>query len=394
MPPSFWAVLTISVVGWAGRFIFPFLALYLSVQVGFSLSATGVIISLYGMGGLLSVLASGFLIDKFGAKRLLLLSIIGTGLSAAGLVFASEQVYISILVLFVGLFSTVMSPSVNTIITTQISAEKLRSAFSLQFVAINMGFAIAPLVSGFLVQVSYTLLFVAEAFVMTLSLLIVVMFIPKDDFSKIEYSITSTNPIPIVKTQVSFLKDKTFLFFISLNILFMVIYMQTQISLPLVMEQQGFSPLDYGIILTLNGLLVMSLQIPFDSMTRKFPISKLLALGMLLLSIGFTVHAFSSSMLLYIIAVIIWSSAEIFSMPLAVVVTSNLAPRNALGRYQGVNSTTHPLASIFGPIMGGLLLQTFGAQIFWLLCAGALIGGMILRLMNSSEIEQRIAQKP
>src|SRR5690606_6275290 len=103
--------------------------------------------------------------------------------------------------------------------------------------------------------------------------------------------------------------------------------------------------------------------------------------------------AFSATMMMYVIAVVIWSCAEIFAMPIAVILTGKLAPKNLLGRYQGVNSTTNPLASLIGPIFGGLCLQTFGSQMFWLICAGILLCGMMLRLINAPQIDRQIAQR-
>src|SRR5690554_5849783 len=103
MPGSFWGLWFISAVGWAGRFVVPFLTLYMTVHAGYSATMAGVVMSMFGLGGVVAVIAAGVLIDRLGARTMLIASLTGTGVVSTLLaVLDADRLVVALLVLLLG----------------------------------------------------------------------------------------------------------------------------------------------------------------------------------------------------------------------------------------------------------------------------------------------------
>ena len=60
----------------------------------------------------------------------------------------------------------------------------------------------------------------------------------------------------------SVLGDRVFMTFAAVMFVYSVVYVQTMTTLPLAMAAQGLPPSSFGMLLTLNGLLLCALQLP------------------------------------------------------------------------------------------------------------------------------------
>lgn len=394
LPREFWALFVISIVGWAGRLVLPFLTLYMTVEQRYTVGQAGLIMSLFGLGGFIAVLVAGPLMDRFGVYGVLLLSLAGTGVCAGALAASPSRSAVSVLLLLLGVFSFCMPSAVNTMITDLVTPTQWRRAFSYQYIGLNIGFAIGPLLAGILVDLAYSLLFVAEAACMCLSIVVVILFLRRRPRGVSEDRSPDAVPVSAdvdgrFPPRRRVYRDYSFLLFIVLNIVFMAVFMQTQITLPIIMQGQGFTATQYGLVLTLNGLFVMTLQLPLDRLTWKVPYPKLLVVGTVLLIVGYTVHVFAAQLWVYMLAMCLWSLAEMFNIPIATTLTSMFATKKTVGSYQAYFTSTNPLSSLLGPLFGGILLESIGAQEFWIACCVLLTVVLIARQLSVPRLIRR-----
>ena len=75
-----WFMALTMLVNRAGAMVIPFLSLYLTSHLGFSLNQVGWILSFYGFGSVAGVFMGGKLSDRLGYYKVMYLSLIATGI--------------------------------------------------------------------------------------------------------------------------------------------------------------------------------------------------------------------------------------------------------------------------------------------------------------------------
>src|SRR4030095_14306883 len=74
-PRDLWILFITTVINRAGTMVVPFLVLYLTRELHFTVTRAGLILALYGIGAMITAPISGMLSDRYGAQRILKLSL-------------------------------------------------------------------------------------------------------------------------------------------------------------------------------------------------------------------------------------------------------------------------------------------------------------------------------
>jgi MFS family permease len=143
---------------------------------------------------------------------------------------------------------------------------------------------------------------------------------------------------------------------------------------------RGFSEATYGALISLNGVFVVLFELPLTRITQRFPSKPVMAVGYVLIGVGFALNAFASTIPAFVVAMSIFTLGEIVAMPVSTAYIANLAPENLRGRYMGTFGFTWSLALMFGPAAG---MALFGVSplALWLCCGafGLIAAAIILR---------------
>jgi MFS family permease len=179
--------------------------------------------------------------------------------------------------------------------------------------------------------------------------------------------------------------DKRFQQLLLANFAVSLVFMQMASTFGLFVTQLGFTPAVYGVVISLNGALIVLCELPLTSFTRRFPARKVMALGYALIGGGFALNYFAHSVPALVGCMIIFTFGEMFALPMASAYVADLAPSHMRGRYMGVNGMTWALALITGPFLGMKLLA-FSPGALWLACGvlGLLAAAVILMPLNST----------
>ncbi len=115
-----------------------------------SYAALGLLISLINVTTGLAQVPVGILVDRIGARALLMggLALMGLAIAAIGLAPSYEVVLV--LVLLAGLGNAVIHPADYAILNTAVPADRIGRAFALHTFSGNLGFVAAPTVMIFL----------------------------------------------------------------------------------------------------------------------------------------------------------------------------------------------------------------------------------------------------
>jgi len=231
--------------------------------------------------------------------------------------------------------------------------ERLIETYGFLRVALNLGWAVGPAAGGYLATfLPYAWLFGVAALITILGFLFVLLFL-RESFQKTSKQTVSPGILSVAR-------DRTFLIFTGLSFLVLLVAGQMMSTLSIFsVDRMGFSTAQYGLLLTVNGLVVILFQYPVARWVSRMAKSKVLFFGSLLYGIGYLFFGWVGGFALAISAMVILTVGEIISSPVALSVVAGLSPEKHRGRYMGFYELSHTLGFTAGPLLGGLLLDSF-----------------------------------
>ncbi|MDQ0812675.1 MFS family permease [Streptomyces sp. B3I7] len=386
MPRAFWWLWTSTLVNRLGAFVATFMALYLTVDRGYSASYAGLVASLYGFGGVVSSIGAGVMTDRLGRRPTLLIAQSSTALSVALLGFMRDPVAIAAVAFLVGMASNASRPAVQAMMADIVRPEDRVRAFSLNYWAINLGFAVSSAGAGFIAEVSYLAGFLIEA-TMTLACAVVVFLkLPESRPAPADGATAKGDAVRLGTV----LRDRRYMGVVTLSFLVALVFQQGAVGLPVAMGAAGFTPADYGLAIAVNGVLIVALQIPLTRFIVHRDAGRLLVVSSLLAGYGFGLTAFAGSVGVFALTVCVWTVGEMINAPTQTGLVVRLSPIHGRGRYQGVYSLSWSVAALVAPLMAGFVIDHLGARWLWGLCAAvgtvaALGYGALMRRLPEEE---------
>ncbi|MEW2549043.1 MFS transporter [Streptomyces sp. NPDC047002] len=390
LPRAFWWLWTSTLVNRLGAFVATFMALYLTVERGYSASYAGLVASLYGLGGVVASLGGGVLADRLGRRPTMLIAQCSTAASVALLGLVHSPVAIAAVAVAVGMASSASRPAVQAMLADIVRPEDRVRAFSLNYWAINLGFAVSSALAGFVAQYSYRAGFFGEA-AMTLACAVVVFVKLQESRPAAgadrgrggEGERTGGAGAPRV-SMLTVVRDGRFMSVVGLSFVVALIFQQSSVGLPVAMSEAGFGSADFGIAAAANGLLIVALQIPVTRLIQHRDPRRLLIVSSLLAGYGFGLTVFAGSLAVYVLTVCVWTLAEAVNAPTQSGLVVRLSPAHGRGRYQGMYSLSWSVAALAAPVMSGTVLDHLGARWLWGGCAvlgtaAALGYGLLMR---------------
>jgi MFS family permease len=381
LPREFWWLWTSTLVNRLGAFVATFMALYLTLDRGYSATYAGLVAALHGLGGVLSSLGGGVMADRLGRRPTLLIAQASTAVSVALLGFVHDPVAIAGVAFLVGMASNASRPAVQAMMADIVRPEDRIRAFSLNYWAINLGFAVSSMAAGFIAEVSYRAGFLIEAG-MTMACAILV-FLRLPESKPAEPAVRTAAPADSVSLG-TVLRDGRFMSVVGLSFLIALIFQQGSVGLPVAMGEAGFTPAEYGMAIAVNGVLIVVLQIPVTRFIEHRDPRRLLVVSSLLAGYGFALTAFAGSVGVIALTVCVWTLAEIVNAPTQTGLVVRLSPVHGRGRYQGMYTMSWSVAALVAPLMSGFVIDRFGAEWLWGSCAvlGTVAGAGYAALMR------------
>ncbi|MEU3353536.1 MFS transporter [Streptomyces sp. NPDC037389] len=366
LPRAFWWLWTSTLINRMGAFVATFLALYLTVDRGYSASYAGLVAALHGLGQVVSSLGAGVMTDRLGRRPTLLIAQVSTAATVALLGFVEQPAAIAAVAFLVGVTSNASRPAVQAMMADIVAPEDRVRAFALNYWAINLGFAFSSLAAGVIAQYSYLIGFLGEAVLTLICAVLVFLKLPETRPAPSAPGAAAGEP-PVGLGTV--LRDRRFMGVVGLSFLMALIFMQHSVSLPVAMGKDGFSSSDYGMAIAVNGVLIVALQIPVTRFIEHRDPQRLLVISALLAGYGFGLTAFAGSLGVYALTICVWTLAEIVNSPTQMGLVVRLSPAQGRGRYQGVYTLSWSLAALVAPLTGGFVIDEFGSAVLWAGCA-------------------------
>ncbi|GAB3869162.1 MFS transporter [Dactylosporangium cerinum] len=384
LPSQFWIVWTATLINRAGGFVGIFLTIYLSTERGFSEAAAGLVLGLYGLGGAIGVTVAGHLTDRWGRRPTVLLAMGSASVLMVCLGLAHGRPAIMVGTLALGMATEAARPPLGAMIADLVPATDRGRAFSVYFWAINLGFATAAVLAGFAAGSGYLTLFIADAATTAAAAVLLAV------------KTRETRPAVTTKTLErsglgTLARDRVFLGFVLCNLLIALVLLQHMAMLPLAMIDDDLSPKTFGVVIALNGVLIVLGQPLVTRLLATRREALVAPVAAVVVGIGFGLTAFAHTPVWYGATVLLWTVGEMLSAPSNAALLAGLSPVDMRGRYQGAYGLSWQAAAFLAPTLGGAVRELAGNSALWLGCLGLALASAAWGLLAARARECRVA---
>ncbi len=369
-----WMLSIVMFINRSGAMVLPFMTMFITSGLGYTLKEAGYVMSCFGIGSLIGSWLGGLLSDKFGSYRVQWLSL-----------FTSVPIYcvmphfrsleaICIALLLLSIVTECLRPANSVAIQLFSKKENLTRAFSLNRLAINLGFSVGPGIGGLLMAISFDLLFYMNAIGNLIAGIVFVLFFRgRKKRNELPTAISQAKNKP--KADRSPYTDKPFILFTVFCMMYCIGFLQLLNTVPVFYEQgAGLSKTDIGLVLAYSGLVIVVLEMPLvDILQRKMTIARVMIFGSLLTAMSYFVYTINTSLAMMYFSLTLLSVGEILLFPFMSTVTAMRAGENNRGAYMGMNGLAVGIGFIISPLLGTNAASAFGYDGLWYIITSVLV---------------------
>lgn len=378
LPRPFWSIWVGTLVNRLGSFVLPFLSLFLTRARGYSIGEAGLVLTAMGLGSAISQPIGGSLADNVGRRRTMVAGLVASGLTLLGVAAAHGLPLLCVAAFVYGIASDLYRPASQAAVADLVEDGLRARAYALIFWALNLGFAVATLLGGFLADRGYWLLFVGDAATSVAFAFIVLRMVPETRPKR-------HGSVPGSLRDV--LKDRLMVALTLSVILQSVAYFQAFYTLPLAVVHDGLGTTGYGEIIAVNGVLIVLLQpLGLNALGRRRR-GPLLLVANITLGLGLELTTFADTIAMHLLAVTVWTIGEILGAGQLGALVASIAPIHLRGRYMGVFGASFGISAFLAPSLGTQTLQHLGESTLWAGClvCSVLAGVGLLIVANAAD---------
>ncbi|MFN0129531.1 MAG: MFS transporter [Verrucomicrobiales bacterium] len=363
MPAAFWVLAGGTFVNRFATFLVPFITLYMK-RSGFSEGQMAWAVMAYALGGFACGFFAGPVADRYGRNRVMAVSLFLEACCVLGMGFADSFPLIVTVTGLAGFVAQGAHPATQALIADLVPDQDRVAAQLAIRVAINAGWALGPAVAGFVVvSHSFRWLFIADAVTSASFALLAWFFLPAGRSSGRDGARWS----PALRAAFKLPSMVAILF---ATVCASFVFRQLVTTLNLHLLDHGYNEAHCGLIQSINGGMIIFLEIPLTALTAWLTYRAGVAWGFLLLGLGMTVNWFGGSLLLVSTGMVIFTLGEMLCLPRYAAWVQQLSPPDMRGRFTGLTA----FAWLGGNLLGswiGLKLYATNPDALWLTC-GAL----------------------
>jgi predicted MFS family arabinose efflux permease len=375
LPREIWALAAATLVNRMGTMALPFLVLYLTRSLRFPAAQAALVLTAYGAASLFASPLGGRLCDRLGALRVMMGSLVLTGLLLLAFPFVRSFPAVLALALGWSVVNEMGRPANLTAMTTLVPADQRKAGIALIRLAVNLGMSIGPAVGGFLAAVSFRSLFVVDAATSLAGAAVAWLGLRHGVLNRRLESAPGTHG----QSPTGVLRDRRMLSFLAAVVLVSIVFFQHLGPMALfLVDGMHLRESTFGLLFAINTVLIVLLEIPINLATAHWPHRASLVLGCVLTAAGFGALGLATSVWTAAATVVVWTFGEMILFPSMSSFVADAAPVQRRGEYMGAYSMAFGIGFTLGPGLGTLAMERFGG-LLWAGVAG--IGLMAALLM-------------
>jgi len=362
-----WWLAIITFVNRAGTMVLPFLSLYLTEDLSFSLSQVGWIMTSFGVGSLLGSWIGGKLTDKIGYYKVMFRSLLTTGFLFIVLQYVHTFEGFLISIFLIMTVADMFRPAMFVSLKAYSKPENRTRSLTLVRLAINLGFSFGPFLGGLIIAtLGYSGLFWVDGFTCMAAVVIMKLVLKEKKITVVE---TVKEVDDNIQTK-SVYQDKPYWIFLVVVFLMGFMFLQLFSTIPIYYSEiHHLTEVQIGLIMSLNGFIIFLLEMPLIHYIEKKSLNKLkiITWSLLLLALSFMVLNLSLWGGVLIIGMLLITFGEMFAFPFTNNFAMNRAPSGKEGRYLALYTMAFSFAHIFSAKTGMEVIARFGYAANWYL---------------------------
>ncbi len=390
LPRSAYVLALAAFVDRAGSMVLPFMNLYLTTQKGYSPESAANFLSIYGVVAIGASLLGGWMVDRWPASRIQVLSL----LASAGLYqwvgHAEGDVSLGLSLGVLSLSAQVFRPA-NAMAFTNVVPPELRTrALALNRLAINLGMSMGPLLGGFLAERSYRSIFVVDG--LTCVVAATILLLHFSPFRKL--------PVAAVKRAVvpfrTVLTDRVLVFTYLSVLLSAIVFFQWETTLLYFMKTRGgYRESTLGSFTTINTVIIVLGEMAIVRACERRSLLRVAGFGILAIAVAFPFLSFGPYYVAGLATLLFLTIGEILTAPMLWGFVTSRAPDAARGRAMGLYVLCWSVAYAIAPQIGMRLYSKQGPDAVWWTCFGlGLASSGMLWLARRAHERERAAPAP
>lgn len=365
-----------------GALIWPMLTLIMSEKLNLNGQTIGMYMMMFSMFMGPFYLLGGKLADKYNKKHI----IVTFDLIGNSLYFVCAVLPISMTTLYLlaiaSVFQSMEQPAYDALIADLTTYKDRERAYSLNYLAMNLGLVMAPMLGGMLFNNYLNLSFFINGLADISSTLLLLIFIKnvkntvRDNKAMNEYEKGEEGSIFKVFSQ----RKLFFLLFVISGIA-ALIYNQFNFLMPLHMEEafRGTGAFKFGILASINAVVVV---IGTPIVTKRLSgvtDVRIMYFGQLLESVGLAFFIFVNRyFVIAVVGIIIFTTGEIFGSISKTPYLTKRIPETHRGRVLSITNSCAGLIGILSNYVIGILIDYYTFHTVWIIIAAIGVVVMIL----------------
>lgn len=360
-----WLLALVMFINQSGSMVLPFLGVYMTTVLDFSLKNAGIVLSAFGVGSILGSLVGGWLTDKLGSYKVQTFSLfLSIPFYVIIPIFQSFE-SLCLAIFFLSFIKELFRPANSASVSYYANPKNITRAFSLNRMALNLGYSIGPAIGGFLAAVSYNFLFYTNAVMSFLAGLLFFFYFRNKK---------GNEPKKVVSEKAQQMNSKSaytdgkFVLFSIFIAIYAFCFFQILNTLPLFYKNVALmSEKEVGLLMGFNGIVVFILEMALVHYAeKKFTLSSTMIIGSLFCGLSFLVLIPTHTVWILYMSIFLISISEILIMPFASTVAVNRSNIFNRGSYMGLNGISFSIAFITSPLLGTMIAENLGYTELWI----------------------------
>ncbi|MEZ4904816.1 MAG: MFS transporter [Spirosomataceae bacterium] len=383
IPREIWLLAIVIFINRAGTMVIPFMTVYLTQSLHYSLANAGIVVGCAGVGGILGVYLGGRLTDKFGHYYVQFISLALGGSMFFVLMQMRSMSGLCISIFGLSLVGEAFRPANTASVAFYSTPENLTRAYTVNRLAINLGWSIGPALGGIFATIGYQYLFIADGLTNLFAALLLVLLMK----NKNQKSATHAAPDSSKSLTQSAFRDGIFMRFILFTVFFSVSFMTFFSIVPVFWKTElHLNEFYIGLLLAANGILVVAIEMLLIYRIEHLR-SRLTYIRWGVLFCGFTYllfAVFQGVVWILPVAVITITMSEMLAMPFMNSFTIERSTPQNRGQYSALYAMCYSISQIIAPALGGLIAARYGFYTLWL----GIVGLTLISYLGFGQLEK------
>jgi predicted MFS family arabinose efflux permease len=362
-----WYLSIVMLINRSGTMVVPFMTIYCVHKLRFTIIQASIVMMLYGLGAIIGAFIGGKLTDRLGFYDLQVGALLSGGLLFLVLGYQHTYLTISLGAFILSFCNESFRPANSTAIAHYSSPQNKTRSYSLNRLAVNLGWAVGGALGGFIASINYHLLFWVDGCTNILAALLLLTLMPRsvvtENFKIPDKSVPRTSPYT----------DRIYLLFILLALLFFMCFYQFFIMQPVFYKiNWHFSERFIGFLLALNGVLIaLTEMVLVHNLEGKRNGLVYIISGIVIAAAGFVLlNILPPTVAGAVIIVVLITLGEMMSMPFMNAFWIGRSDANNRGDYAALYSMSWSTAQVVAPLVGGEVIAYGGFTLLWWLLGG------------------------